>query len=132
MFDVPCSIDGPISASIHQATDMQASGCRPHTAVFSSIIDVLWQTGIAWAQAKARRLFATAVEYAPPPHALPSECLSTARTRDRFERGVEINQTSCCGPLTSPKTGGRVRGSHPKSKTYILCTSILALWRNIN
>ena len=45
---------------------MQASGCRPHTAVFSSIIDVLWQTGIAWAQAKARKLFATAVKYVSP------------------------------------------------------------------
>lgn len=41
---------------------MQRSGCRPHAAVFSSIIDVLWQTGIAWAQAKALRLFTSAVE----------------------------------------------------------------------
>lgn len=44
---------------------MQRAGCRPHAAVFSSIIDVLWQTGSAWAQAKALRLFSTAVEYAP-------------------------------------------------------------------
>lgn len=44
---------------------MQASGCRPHAAVFSSIIDVLWQTGIAWAQAKALQLFSAAVQCAP-------------------------------------------------------------------
>lgn len=43
---------------------MQRSGCVPHAAVFSSIIDVLWQTGSAWAQAKALRLFNTAVECA--------------------------------------------------------------------
>lgn len=40
---------------------MQRSGCGPHAAVFSSIIDVLWQTGIAWAQAKALELFRNAV-----------------------------------------------------------------------
>ena len=44
---------------------MQASGCRPHAAVFSSIIDVLWQTGIAWAQAKALQLFSAAVQCGP-------------------------------------------------------------------
>ena len=44
---------------------MQVSGCRPHAAVFSSIIDVLWQTGIAWAQAKALQLFSAAVQCAP-------------------------------------------------------------------
>ena len=40
---------------------LQASGSQPHTAVFSSIIDVLWQTGILWAQAKALQLFTSAV-----------------------------------------------------------------------
>ena len=38
--------------------------------MFSSIIDVLWQTGILWAQAKALQLFTSAVTYAlpsPPP-----------------------------------------------------------------
>ena len=44
---------------------MLASGCRPHAAVYSSIIDVLWQTGISWAQAKALHLFTTAVQCAP-------------------------------------------------------------------
>lgn len=41
---------------------MQASGCRAHAAVYSSVIDVLWQTGIAWAQAKALTLFEDAIE----------------------------------------------------------------------
>lgn len=40
---------------------MLASGSRPHAAVYSSIIDVLWQTGIPWAQAKALHLFNSAV-----------------------------------------------------------------------
>ena len=44
---------------------MQAAGSQPHTAVFSSIIDVLWQTGILWAQAKALQLFSSAVACAP-------------------------------------------------------------------
>lgn len=47
---------------------MLRSGCRPHAAVYSSIIDVLWQTGISWAQARALQLFTTAVECAPPFH----------------------------------------------------------------
>ncbi|KAK9811789.1 hypothetical protein WJX72_010082 [[Myrmecia] bisecta] len=41
---------------------MQAAGCRPHAAVVSSVIDVLWQTGIAWAQAKALHVFQAAVQ----------------------------------------------------------------------
>lgn len=41
---------------------MLASGSRPHAAVYSSIIDVLWQTGIPWAQAKALHLFNSAVQ----------------------------------------------------------------------
>ena len=40
---------------------MLQSGCRPHAAVYSSIIDVLWQTGITWAQVKALALFNSAV-----------------------------------------------------------------------
>ena len=36
--------------------------CRAHAAVYSSVIDVLWQTGIAWAQAKALTLFEDAIE----------------------------------------------------------------------
>ena len=41
---------------------MQESGCSPHAAVYSSVIDALWQTGIVWAQAKALQLFSYAVE----------------------------------------------------------------------
>ena len=40
---------------------MLLSGCQPHAAVYSSIIDVLWQTGITWAQVKALSLFNSAV-----------------------------------------------------------------------
>lgn len=40
---------------------MLHSGCRPHAAVYSSIIDVLWQAGITWAQVKALSLFNSAV-----------------------------------------------------------------------
>ena len=40
---------------------MLRSGSRPHAAVYSSIIDVLWQTGITWAQVKALCLFNSAV-----------------------------------------------------------------------
>lgn len=40
---------------------MQATGCSPHAAVYSSVIDALWQTGIVWAQAKALLLFDCAV-----------------------------------------------------------------------
>lgn len=46
---------------------MLRSGSRPHAAVYSSIIDVLWQTGIPWAQAKALHLFNSAVQCAPCP-----------------------------------------------------------------
>ena len=45
---------------------MQESGCSPHAAVYSSVIDALWQTGIVWAQAKALQLFNHAVECALP------------------------------------------------------------------
>ena len=48
----------------------------PHAAVFSSIIDVLWQTGIAWAQAKALQLFSSAVQCAPSQRLWSALCLS--------------------------------------------------------
>ncbi len=66
---------------------MLASGCRPHAAVYSSIIDVLWQTGIAWAQAKALRLFTTAVQCAPLPALACSTCPS------RQERLLQLSST---------------------------------------
>eukprot|EP00884_Botryococcus_braunii_P000450 jgi/Botrbrau1/10405/Bobra.0133s0014.1 len=40
---------------------MQGSGRRPHAAVHSSVIDVLWQTGIPWAQRKAVTIFNASV-----------------------------------------------------------------------
>ena len=40
---------------------MLQSGCWPHAAVYSSVIDVLWQTGITWAQEKALSRFNSAV-----------------------------------------------------------------------
>ena len=40
---------------------MLQSGCRPHAAVYSSIIDVLWQTGITGAKVKDLALFNSAV-----------------------------------------------------------------------
>jgi len=49
---------------------MQESGCSPHAAVYSSVIDALWQTGIVWAQAKALQLFSHAVECVPRPPAM--------------------------------------------------------------
>ena len=55
---------GQWCAALDTFEAMQRSGCSPHAAVYSSIIDVLWQTGIAWAQAKAQQLFNTAVLYA--------------------------------------------------------------------
>lgn len=54
---------------------MLRSGSRPHAAVYSSIIDVLWQTGIPWAQAKALHLFNSAVQWAPLPRNSPTSCL---------------------------------------------------------
>lgn len=57
---------------------MLGSGCRPHAAVYSSIIDVLWQTGISWAQAKALHLFTTAVQCAAPSSAI-GPCLHMLR-----------------------------------------------------
>ena len=66
---VGADVSGPLSRRRCAALDtfeaMLGSGCRPHAAVYSSIIDVLWQTGISWAQAKALHLFTTAVQCAP-------------------------------------------------------------------
>ena len=73
-------IPGPVAPHRCAALDtfeaMLASGCRPHAAVYSSIIDVLWQTGIAWAQAKALHLFTAAVQcvfFTPWHHTVTSE-----------------------------------------------------------
>ena len=52
----------PRCAALDTFEAMLASGSRPHAAVYSSIIDVLWQTGIPWAQAKALHLFNSAVQ----------------------------------------------------------------------
>ncbi|WIA29715.1 hypothetical protein OEZ86_012195 [Tetradesmus obliquus] len=41
---------------------MVQRGCRPDAIVFNAIIDALWQTGVVWAQVKARELFAMAVK----------------------------------------------------------------------
>ena len=56
---------------------MQDSGCSPHAAVYSSVIDALWQTGIVWAQAKALQLFNHAVECVLP-HVQPRLCIGIA------------------------------------------------------
>lgn len=54
-------------AAVDTFEAMLRSGSRPHAAVYSSIIDVLWQTGIPWAQAKALHLFNSAVQCGPCP-----------------------------------------------------------------
>ena len=53
-------------AAVDTFEAMQSSGCSPHAAVYSSVIDALWQTGIVWAQAKAALLFNSALSCAPP------------------------------------------------------------------
>jgi pentatricopeptide repeat domain-containing protein 1 len=35
-------------------------GCKPDSYVYQTIIDMLWQTGVTWAQARAIQLFAIA------------------------------------------------------------------------
>jgi pentatricopeptide repeat domain-containing protein 1 len=39
---------------------MQQANCRPDSCVYQHVIDVLWSTGIAWAQARAAQLYAMA------------------------------------------------------------------------
>lgn len=39
---------------------MQQHNCKPDSYVYQSIIDSLWGTGIAWAQARAWQLYVTA------------------------------------------------------------------------
>lgn len=50
---------------------MLEAGFQPHAAVYSSVIDLLWQTGVQWAQAKALSFFEKALQcalssYSPP------------------------------------------------------------------
>ena len=33
--------------------EMRARGCAPDTIVYNAIIDVLWETGVGWAQRRA-------------------------------------------------------------------------------
>lgn len=40
---------------------MQHQGCKPDCVIFQTMIEMLWQTGIGWAQAKAVNLFNTAL-----------------------------------------------------------------------
>ena len=37
--------------------EMRARGCAPDTIVYNAIIDVLWETGVGWAQRRAVALF---------------------------------------------------------------------------
>jgi pentatricopeptide repeat domain-containing protein 1 len=36
---------------------MQDKGCMPDSILYSALLEALWDTGIAWAQAKAARLY---------------------------------------------------------------------------
>lgn len=39
---------------------MQQQNCKPDSYVYQTVIDSLWQTGVAWAQARASQLYAAA------------------------------------------------------------------------
>ncbi|KAI8473520.1 MAG: hypothetical protein J3K34DRAFT_518985 [Monoraphidium minutum] len=39
---------------------MQVQGCRPDSSIYQSMVDMLWQSGVAWLQARALQLYASA------------------------------------------------------------------------
>jgi pentatricopeptide repeat domain-containing protein 1 len=39
---------------------MQGQGCRPDSSIYQSMVDMLWQSGVAWLQARALQLYAAA------------------------------------------------------------------------
>lgn len=41
---------------------MQSQGCEPDAILYNALLDVLWQTGIRWAQRKAAQLFRSATQ----------------------------------------------------------------------
>jgi pentatricopeptide repeat protein len=43
---------------------MQDKGCMPDSILYSALLDALWDTGVAWAQAKAAGLYRLAVKQA--------------------------------------------------------------------
>eukprot|EP00879_Flechtneria_rotunda_P008397 GHRR01008796.1.p1 GENE.GHRR01008796.1~~GHRR01008796.1.p1 ORF type:complete len:458 (+),score=137.47 GHRR01008796.1:1487-2860(+) len=53
---------GQWQLALESFTEMVSRGCRPDAIVYNAIIDTLWQTGVVWAQAKARELYNMAVK----------------------------------------------------------------------
>jgi pentatricopeptide repeat domain-containing protein 1 len=41
---------------------MQDKGCMPDSILYSALLEALWDTGVAWAQAKAARLYRQALK----------------------------------------------------------------------
>jgi pentatricopeptide repeat domain-containing protein 1 len=39
---------------------MQSQGCRPDSSIYQSMVDMLWQSGVAWLQARALQLYTSA------------------------------------------------------------------------
>lgn len=39
---------------------MQAQNCRPDSSIYQSMVDMLWQSGVSWLQARALQLYASA------------------------------------------------------------------------
>ena len=56
-----CVAGSMCAMNVQAFEDMQASGCRPDGAVYSSIINALWCSGVRGPRTKAASLYSTAV-----------------------------------------------------------------------
>lgn len=54
------SRSGQWHSAVRTFEQMQQHNCKPDSHVFQTVIDCLWQTGVAWAQARAWQLYVSA------------------------------------------------------------------------
>jgi pentatricopeptide repeat protein len=77
---------------------MKSNNCRPDSVVYNTVVGVLWNTGVVWAQAKAVQVHRHA----------PVEACSAAKLDWRYNQLVQI-----------PVDGSRALKSRPRTATKL-------------
>jgi hypothetical protein len=104
---------------------MQEQRCNADAILYNTLLDVLWDTGVAWAQTKAAQLFRQAVDEGhfrllPQPQAVQSAAatagLTSGQTNSQTQTGAAAAAVvggSCKPDPGSPSAASAASGGSP-------------------